>query len=616
MGLRTLLESLPSADRDFYMRTTFCQGSCAYAARIIPGLENRMVLCDGTTTDGDSLQVVEIERFTAPEGLDLSRSAPTGASGIKMDQIRCQGCAKTFSTQKNLLQHCTDAGGSHAPIIVKDAEPTTASTADQFLSYVNCALQRAMGEQLVRWGQDYFDPNDFKEEIGLKVFRSISLSFSLGRFVGKKNANLLLTCDLKSKVMRSSSLLDEVNKNRLNEVASNVKKSADNKWVNMAVIYKADRKRKSNECRIACHGVSCRESMSNSQMQILSGYFVVKLHFDKSPNSFPIPDTKMSHTEYFSSKGIKLEFPDCPPMVEVKGRRDRSLFFPPELVFQYDLDPKSSMKLPQITSYDPPTRHEAINKALNFLTPGKSKSSGGCLLPAIGVILAENRLKLKAKTLSFPSLVVSGLKQFGNNFQLVNADFKVDPKQATELNVVLFHNEFIQGHSEVYGRIRDIVNGMNTKYRFPIKPVAVFETSTTEQHFGAVEKYFSSGVPSNVFVLDFAKPKTALDNAYPVVKMTLGQSGYLSQFLNWKTCAHDSNLDYHMKKSDQILAGVARQILQKAGVCIHYLLSCLFNPLTFFTKGMPMVRYFTSNNPTPSNVPWYRCVSCPNGVRS
>ena len=39
-----------------------------------------------------------------------------------------------------------------------------------------------------------------------------------------------------------------------------------------------------------------------------------------------------------------------------------------------------------------------------------------------------------------------------------------------------------------------------------------------ERHWGAVERYFSGGKKDNIFVLDFTKPRSALDDAYPVVK--------------------------------------------------------------------------------------------------
>lgn len=303
------------------------------------------------------------------------------------------------------------------------------------------------------------------------------------------------------------------------------------------------------------------------------GYDVVGLHFDKSPDTLPLGDKKMSHTAYFESKGIKLEFPSCPPMVEVKGRRDMSIFLPPELVFEYELDPKTRMKLPQITSFDPPSRHTAINKALQdlapthiILTPGTNRSIGGSLLPALGIVLKDSRVNLKTLSLPFPSLVAPNVELFKNEqFSIAKAKYNVDPKQATTLQVVLFYNEYIQGHEAVYGQLRDLVNGMNTRYRFPVQPYAVIETNTNEQHFGAVEKFFAGKAPDNVFVLDFTNPsRGSTDMAYPVIKHTLGKGGYLSQFVNWKTCSHDDSSQE--RRSSPILQGVARQIIQKSGV--------------------------------------------------
>jgi hypothetical protein len=58
-----------------------------------------------------------------------------------------------------------------------------------------------------------------------------------------------------------------------------------------------------------------------------------------------------------------------------------------------------------------------------------------------------------------------------------------------------------------------------------------------------------------------------LDPAYPVVKQMLTKSGYLSQFLNFNTHNHCNARDAKdTKRSNIILQGVARQILQKAGV--------------------------------------------------
>lgn len=51
----------------------------------------------------------------------------------------------------------------------------------------------------------------------------------------------------------------------------------------------------------------------------------------------------------------------------------------------------------------------------------------------------------------------------------------------------------------------------------------------------------------------------------------LTRNGYLSQFVNFKTCAHDSQRDNDKKRSPMILQAVARQILQKAGVRLWWI---------------------------------------------
>lgn len=86
-----------------------------------------------------------------------------------------------------------------------------------------------------------------------------------------------------------------------------------------------------------------------------------------------------------------------------------------------------------------------------------------------------------------------------------------------------------------------------------------------ERHWGAVERCFSdrSLNPVNIFVIDLNKPFGATDSAYPVIKQMLTKSGFLSQFVNFNTYDHGNPRE--QRRSDIILAGVARQILQKMG---------------------------------------------------
>lgn len=59
---------------------------------------------------------------------------------------------------------------------------------------------------------------------------------------------------------------------------------------------------------------------------------VTGLDFENSARTLPIPDKKISHLEYFKQKGVTLQFPDARPMLAVEGRRNQTIYLPPELV--------------------------------------------------------------------------------------------------------------------------------------------------------------------------------------------------------------------------------------------------------------------------------------------
>lgn len=230
------------------------------------------------------------------------------------------------------------------------------------------------------------------------------------------------------------------------------------------------------------------------------------------------------------------------------------------------------MKLPEIASFLPHEKHDAIHEIKRYLIPGgqKTKGEGGGLLPALGIVLKEEAFKLPAKVLPAPVITAAGLQiknstDWGRNLQ--SASFRVDPRQAVTLSVVVFHHSTIKGKG-VFDRIRDMVNSINGTYRFPNLPYSVNKTGDTQQHWGLVEKFFSSKQPANVFVLDFTKPRQAVDPAYSVVKHILAKGGYLSQFVNFKK--HDHANTNNQRRSDTILYGVARQILCKCGMNIWW----------------------------------------------
>lgn len=102
---------------------THLPGSFFYAAREIPGLEKSklpVTLCDGTTTRGDTMRCLSIQKFTAPTVLQQHPRTAQGQNMIKFDGLRCKNCTRTFPNEQKLLAHCRDTG--HGLILGEDNE--------------------------------------------------------------------------------------------------------------------------------------------------------------------------------------------------------------------------------------------------------------------------------------------------------------------------------------------------------------------------------------------------------------------------------------------------------------------------------------------------------------
>jgi len=114
------------------------------------------------------------------------------------------------------------------------------------------------------------------------------------------------------------------------------------------------------------------------------------------------------------------------------------------------------------------------------------------------------------------------------------------------------------------------VNKMNSKYKLlSTNSKYVSHSGTVNEHWKSVDTFMrNTKTANNIFVIDLTKPSDSnLDPAYPVVNSILSKSGIVSQFINFKTCDHNG---YDVKKSNQILFGVCRQILAKCGVRIWW----------------------------------------------
>lgn len=307
-------------------------------------------------------------------------------------------------------------------------------------------------------------------------------------------------------------------------------------------------------------------------------YSVIDLDFDHSPASLPIEGQGISHAEYFiNKKKIPLKYPDARPIVAVLGRNNSRIHLPAELVCVNELDPTVKQRLPMIASFRPRERHDAIEEMKRYLTPGgqKTKGVGGGLLPALGVVLQDSRIKVDVEVLPLPLMKAAGMtipKEKGNMWAPIisRADYRVTDGQVDLNVVVVYHRSLNRNFRQVYEKVRDLVNKFHSSYRFSDRPYAEVEAGDDRDHWGAVERHFSGRQPRNVFVIDLAKPprRQALDTAYSVVKHILTQNGYLSQFINFNTYDHGNPRD--ARKSNTILQGVARQILSKCGVRVWW----------------------------------------------
>lgn len=392
--------------------------------------------------------------------------------------------------------------------------------------------------------------------INFYFFLVKACEFGIHRIADGKNS-LSLTVDLRAKLIRTKSLIDNLCHDQNPDTMQfdgRDKTEAKRRYQGEVVICTYDKK--------------C--------------YSVIDLDFDKSPATLPVQGTGMSHAQYFKErKGIDLKYPNAAPIVVVLGRNNKPIFLPAELVCANELDPMVKQKLPMIASFTPPERHDAIEEIRKYLVPGaqKTKGVGGGLLPALGIVVEDARVKVPVEVLPLPLLLAAGLtipKEKANMWAPVisRADYKVAENKAVEMKVVLIHHDSLKNDVQpIYEKIRDLVNKHNSHYRFSSRPHHSISARNDNEHCDAVSRYFQQKLPDNVFVLDLVKPprRQALDTAYNVVKYLLTKNGYLSQFLNFNTHDHARARDQKaVRKSTTILQGLARQILSKCGARIWW----------------------------------------------
>jgi hypothetical protein len=480
--LDRLWKSMPAPEKESKQRTIFFDGTTYFlSASLVPGIETfPMDLLDGTDTDMDRITLLQMQMYVSPVELSKGKLAVSSSPNTVSMDFRCADCVKSFTDFQGLKMHCQGTG--HKPVTSKTSTESIPAPIGLFSQFANLAIKKAMAERMARWGPHFIDPKSFVtprkrngQDLGVHVFQAYEVEFNVGKTNSDAAAKLLMTVDLKAKVIRTRSLLDILCNDKdpkTYRFSEQEKNAAKRKWVGQGVISKLDK----------------------------STYWVHDIVFDHSPDSLPVGDLGMSHTVYFRDrKKHTLQYPSAKPMLAVLGRNKSIIHLPPEIVCANDLDEEVKMQLPQIASFNPDVRSGAIETIKKFLIPGaqSSKNAGG-LLPALGIVLDDQRLKVPAEVMAIPVLVSHGMRlsiPAGKNQwtpQLARANFDVDPKKALVFSAVVIYHKSI-GWEQPYKTIASMVNNHKAIFRFPDRPVKVIcAENDKERHWGCVETNFSS----------------------------------------------------------------------------------------------------------------------------
>ena len=209
------------------------------------------------------MTIVQVQHFGPPECLKPPVPA-AGPGEVVADTSRCSDCSKTFKSEENLHQHLSQSG--HQPIV--HAETDGPALLETFLAYVNTALQRAMGERLRKWGEEYIDENRAipgktrdGRSLGIDIYEAFSCKFGVLKRTDKSAnsspARLALTVDLRAKIMRTVTLLDALNdiESTDREWSQRSQQQAKRQWIGERVMYTREKKGECVRCLRKC---SCR----------------------------------------------------------------------------------------------------------------------------------------------------------------------------------------------------------------------------------------------------------------------------------------------------------------------------------------------------------------------
>ena len=467
-------------------RSSFFQGSYFFTLHPIQELEGekvlpKLILEGGEDSGGDTFSVIKRYRFKKPKIMSesihgVAGEQPLNKDGIKISfDCRCLGCAKGFGTVNSLLQHCKESG--HMPAYEDGEDTAIEADPPTFLQYVNVVIERALQDgNLAKWGRVLIDPTSGHKPkgrdgslLGAEIFKGYECVFELKKPAKNKDASpavLLLSVDLKAKVLRTSSVLDEIYAGRGDPNSYTLspaeQEGAKNYWIGKTIIYKLDKKT----------------------------YTIQDLLFDQSADSLPVESKNMSHAEYFKDrKKYHLQYPNARPMITVLNPRNQKIFLPAEVACGDELDPHVRAQLPKIASFSPQERQQAVQDVFSkFLKPSNvDKTIAGIgLLAACSIELVPDRtddtkamtLKTTATVMSIPELICNGVpvkEEHRENWIRCLKPLKGTTYTAGDspLNVVLLCNSNIRDWRPVYRQIVKQVDEFNTKFKLSDNPCKV-----------------------------------------------------------------------------------------------------------------------------------------------
>lgn len=112
-----LRNTLSHREKEDLQRVVFFAGAYFFSGRAIPQLDAAnlpITLCDGTTTNGDVMRVLQVLHYTTPtelrneepslSSLSSSNTIPPSLATAACD-LRCSQCTKSFSDAGALVQH-------------------------------------------------------------------------------------------------------------------------------------------------------------------------------------------------------------------------------------------------------------------------------------------------------------------------------------------------------------------------------------------------------------------------------------------------------------------------------------------------------------------------------